>query len=132
MPYEGEIPPYGDLIEPSEELDRLARLVIGAAVEVHRELGPGVPEEGYQRGMEIELTARNIPFERQKVVDIVYKGHVVAKCKIDLLVGGKLVVELKSCESIGPVQRLQTLTYMRMIRQPLGLLINFNVAVLKH
>jgi GxxExxY protein len=132
MPYDDEIPPHGDLIEPPEELDRLARLVIGAAIEVHRELGPGVPEEAYQRGMEIELAARNIPFERQKAVDVLYKGIVVAKCKIDLVVGGKLVVELKSCDSIGPVQRLQTLTYMRLIRQPLGLLINFNVPVLKN
>jgi GxxExxY protein len=131
MPYDDEIPPYGDLLEPPPELDRLAYSVIGAAIEVHRELGPGCPEEAYQRSMEIELTSRRIPFERQKVVDILYKGVVVAKCKIDLLVAGRLVVELKSCECLGPIHIAQTLTYMRLIRQSLGLLINFNVLVLK-
>jgi GxxExxY protein len=94
-------------------------------------LGPGLPEEAYQGGMEVELTARQIPFERQKIVEIVYKGVVVAKGKIDLLVCGVLVVEIKSVECITPLFRLQTRTYMRVIRQPLGLLINFNVAVLK-
>jgi len=131
MPYEEEIPPWGDLIESPEELDRLAHSVIGAAIEVHRQLGPGLPEQAYQGGMEVELRIRGIPFERQKVIEIVYKGVVVAKGFIDLLVGGKLVVEAKSVELVIPLHRLQTLTYMRIIRQPLGLLINFNVAVLK-
>jgi GxxExxY protein len=131
MPYDGEIPPYGDLPEPPEELDRLARAVIGAAIEVHRQLGAGMPEEGYEGAMCIELTERGIAFERQKAVDIVYKGVCVAKGRIDLLVEGKLIVEIKSCEALAPVHRLQVLSYMRMIRQPLGLLINFNVPVLK-
>jgi GxxExxY protein len=131
MPYEEEIPPWGNLIEPPEELDRLAHAVIGAAIEVHRQLGPGLPEHAYQGAMEVELTVRGIPFERQKVIEIIYKGVVVAKGKIDLLVGGKLVVEIKSVDLIIPLFRLQTLSYMRIIRQPLGLLINFNVAVLR-
>jgi GxxExxY protein len=131
MPYDEEIPPYGNFAEPSAELDLLARAVIGAAIEVHRELGPGMPEEAYVNGLAIELTLRNISFEREKTVDIVYKGVVVAKGRIDLLVAGKLVVEVKVVEAIGPVHRLQTLKYMRIIRQPLGLLINFNVPMLK-
>jgi GxxExxY protein len=131
VPYDDEIPPWGDLIEPPEELDRLAHSVIGAAIEVHRQLGPGLPEQAYQGGMEVELGLRGIPFERQKVIEIMYKGVVVAKGLIDLLVGGKLVVEIKSVELIVPLFRLQTRTYMRVIRQPLGLLINFNVVVLK-
>jgi GxxExxY protein len=81
--------------------------------------------------MEVELRMRGIPFERQKVIEIVYKGVVVAKGLIDLLVGGRLVVEIKSVELVIPLHRLQTLTYMRIIREPLGLLINFNVAILK-
>ena len=131
MPYDEEIPPYGDLAEPPEELDRLARAVIGAAIEVHREFGPGLPEEAYEGAMAIELTARGIPFERQKRIEIVYKGVVVATGRIDLVVGGKLVVEIKSCETLVALHRMQTLSYMRLVNQPLGLLINFNVPVLK-
>lgn len=131
VPYEEEVPYTIEFPEPPAELDELARLTIGAAIEVHRRLGAGLPEEAYQNAMEIELTERGIAFERQKCVAIEYKGRVVATCKIDLVDGGKLVVELKSCESLAPVHRLQTLTYMRLLRQPLGLLINFNVPTLK-
>ena len=131
MPYEEEIPPGGCFAEPSPELNALAYQVLGAAIEVHRQLGPGLPEQAYQGAMEVELSARSIPFERQKTVDIVYKGVVVAKGKIDLLVGSALVVELKAVEVIVAIHRLQTRSYMRIIHQPLGLLINFDVALLK-
>ena len=131
MPYEDEIPPGGELIEPPEELDRLAHAVIGAAIEVHRQLGPGLPEHAYEGGMAVELTQRGISFERQKPVEILYKGVLVATGKVDLLVAGRLVVEIKACESLLPLHRLQTLSYMRILGEPLGLLINFNVAVLK-
>ena len=131
MPYDEEIPPGGKLIEPPEELDLLARQVIGAAIEVHRQLGPGLPEDSYEGAMDVEMAARGIPFERQKRVEIVYKGVVVGKGRIDFLVGGKLVVELKAVEALLPLHRLQTLSYMRIVGQPLGLLINFNVPVLK-
>jgi GxxExxY protein len=77
------------------------------------------------------LTSRAISYERQKPIEIIYKGISVARGKIDLLVEGKLVVEIKSCETLIPIHRLQVLTYMRIIKQPLGLLINFNVPVLK-
>lgn len=113
------------------ELDELARAVIGAAIEVHRHLGPGMPEEAYQHAMEIELRQRVIPFERQKPVEIVYKGIVVGTGKIDLLVAGRLVVELKSVEAFAPVHRLQTRTYMQIVREILGLSINFNVPLLR-
>jgi GxxExxY protein len=131
MPYDDEIPPHGDLAEPPEELDRLARAVIGAAIEVHRNMGPGLPEEAYEGGMVVELKERGIPFERQKRVEVVYKGVLVAIGRIDLLVAGKLVVEIKSCEALVSLHRMQTLSYMRLVNQPLGLLINFNVPVLK-
>ena len=131
MPYDEEIPPGGELIEPPEELDRLAHAVIGAAIEVHRELEPGMPAHAYGGGIAAELTQRVIPFERQKSVEISYKGVLVATGKIDLLVAGRLVVEIKACESLLPLHRLQTLSYMRILGEPLGLLINFNVAILK-
>lgn len=131
MPYDEEIPPGAYFVEPPEELDRLAHEVIGAAIEVHRQLGPGLPEEVYVGAMDVEMTARGIPFERQKRLEIFYKGVLVGVGKIDLLIGGKLVVEVKSVEALVPIHRLQTLTYMRIIGQPLGLLINFNVQLLK-
>jgi len=131
MPYDEEIPPMGDLARPSELLNELSYKVNGAAIEVHRHLGPGLPEEAYQRAMQIELALRQIPFESQKIVQIVYKGHVIGTTKIDLVVAGVLVVEIKSVAAILPTHRLQTRTYMRLIKQVLGLLINFDVPVLK-
>ena len=124
--------PYGDDVpEPPPELDRLARLAIGAAIAVHRELGPGLPEECYQRAMEFELADRGIPFETQKVIDVVFKGRWVGRAKLDLLVGGRLVVELKSVEMFVPVNFGQVRTYLRLVGEPLGLLINFNVSLVK-
>jgi GxxExxY protein len=131
MPYDEEIPPYGDLPEPPEELDRLARAVIGAAIEVHKELGPGLPEEAYEGALCVEFQKRGVPFERQKRVEIFYKGILVSHGRIDLLVGGMLIVEVKSCETLIAIHRKQVEAYMRIIRQPLALLINFNVPVLK-
>jgi GxxExxY protein len=131
MPYDDEIPPYGDLPEPPKELDELARVVIGAAIEVHKRLGAGLPEEAYVGALCVEFAERQIPFERQKRVEIFYKGSLVAHGRIDLLVGGVLVVEVKSCETLIAVHRKQIESYMRINKQPLGLLINFNVPLLK-
>ena len=126
-----DFPEAIDFVEPPKELDDLARSVIGAAIEVHRELGPGFPEELYQHALEIELGARGIPFESQKPITVTYKGFFVGKGIIDILVAGRLVVEIKTVASILPVHRLQTRSYMRVIREPLGLLINFDVPLLK-
>ena len=131
MASDDEVHPNSYLMPVSEELNQLSRIVIGAAIEVHRHLGPGLPEEVYERAMDVELTLRGIQFERQKPVEIVYKGVVVGQGKIDLLVGGKLIVEIKTVDSIHPKHRLQTRTYMRIVHEPLGLLINFDVALLK-
>jgi GxxExxY protein len=126
-----DFPELPDFVEPPRELDEMARSVIGAAIEVHRELGPGFSEDVYQRALEIELGARGIQFESQKAVTIMYKGFFVGKGKIDIMVGGRLVVEIKTVASLLPVHRLQTRSYMRVIREPLGLLINFDVPLLK-
>jgi GxxExxY protein len=131
MPFEDEIPPYGDLVDLSQYFHDLTAAVIGAAIEVHRRLGPGLPETAYQRAMELELDVRHIPYERQKPVDVFYRGVIVANGKIDLLVDGRLIVEIKAVDSLIPLHRLQVRTYMRILKQPLGLLINFNVALLK-
>lgn len=117
--------------EPSEELDRLARDVIGAAIEVHRALGPGFLESVYEEALCLELQLRGIPFARQITVGVNYKGRRVGEGKLDLLVGDILVVELKAIEDIAPIHIAQVLSYLKMTGHKLGLLINFNVPVLK-
>jgi GxxExxY protein len=120
----------GDRNEPDPECDRLAYTVIGAAIEVHRHLGPGYLEAVYEEAMDVELKMRGIPFEPQKMITVDYKGHAVGEGRIDLLVGGILVVELKAVEALAPIHKAQVISYLRMLRLPLGLLINFNVPVL--
>jgi GxxExxY protein len=114
-----------------DETEALATAVIGAAIEVHKELGPGLPERSYHLALSHELDLRGIPHECEVRVPIVYKGKPVGEGWIDILVAGKLVVELKAVEALSPVHRAQVLTYLRVMKLKLGLLINFNVAVLK-
>ena len=113
------------------ETEALATAVIGAAIEVHKELGPGLPENSYKLALSHELDLRGIPHECEVRVPIVYKGKPVGEGWIDILVGGKLVVELKAVEALTPVHRAQVLTYLSVTKLKLGLLINFNVAMLK-
>ncbi len=117
--------------EPDAELDGLARAVIGAAIEVHRELGPGFLESSYGNALGVELTAREIPFRREAPVNLLYKGHPIGESRLDFLVGGRLIVELKAVESVNDVHRAQVIAYLKATGHNLGLLINFNVAVLK-
>jgi GxxExxY protein len=128
MPYEGEEPPYD---EPDPELDALAHQVIGAAIEVHRRYGAGLDEALYEAAMEVELRLRGVPFEPQVWVDVEYKGHVIGKRRIDLIVAGRLVVELKAVEGLTPLHKAQVKTYLKITGLTLGLLINFNVILLK-
>jgi GxxExxY protein len=117
--------------EPDSELNELARQVIGAAIEVHRELGPGLIEEIYERALCSELNRRNIPFSRQVVLPVRYKGDVVGECRLDLLVAGRLIVELKAVDALAPIHKAQVITYLRVTKFKLALLMNFNVPVLK-
>jgi GxxExxY protein len=117
--------------EPSPHLDRLAREVIGAAIEVHRYLGPGYLESLYQRAMCVELQARNIPFKSQVVLHHEFKGSSIGESQLDLLVGDELVVELKAVERLIEIHRAQVISYLKATGRQLGLLINFNVPVLK-
>lgn len=119
------------VIEPGSELNRLTGEVIGAAIEVHRTLGPGLLESVYEAALCVELNLRGVPFERQPAVDLVYKGHPVGQGRLDLLVGDELVVELKAVEALTDVHRAQVLSYLRATGHRLGLLINFNVPVLR-
>ena len=106
--------------------------VIGAAIEVHRQLGPGLLESAYEECLARELILRGISYERQKAVPVVYKG-VKLECgyRIDLLVERRIVVELKSIEEIAAIHEAVVLTYLKLSGNTIGLLINFHVAVLK-
>jgi GxxExxY protein len=114
------------------DLNALSNEVIGAAIEVHRSLGPGLLESVYEVCLAHELTLRNVPFERQKEFSIGYKGVALdAGYRLDLLVEKRLILELKSCEAILPIHEAQLLTYLRLSGLHLGLIVNFNVPLLK-
>lgn len=119
-------------VEPSAEMDRLAHQVIGGAIEVHRALGPGFLESVYEQALAVELTLRNIPFARQVGIGVAYKGHTVGEGRVDFLVGGELIVELKAVEDLGVIHTAQVMSYLKASGRKLGLLINFNVLILKN
>ncbi len=106
--------------------------IIGAAIEVHKQLGPGLLESAYEGCLAHEFTLREIPFERQKALPVIYKG-VKLDCgyRLDLLVGGLVVVELKAVEQLTPIHDAQMITYLKLANCKLGLLLNFNVKMMK-
>ena len=107
--------------------------IIGAAIEVHRELGPGLLESAYQMCLARELSLRELPYEREKPLPLEYKGvQVDCGYRLDFLVDGKVVVELKAVDAIREVYEAQLLTYLKLTSCKVGLLINFNVPVLKN
>ena len=117
--------------EPSIEVDSVAREVIGAAIEVHKALGPGFLESVYEHALCVELTLRGIPLETQKSLPVKYKGQPVGEGKLDLLVRDLLIVELKTVDMLMPIHTTQLISYLKATGLQLGLLINFNVPVLK-
>jgi GxxExxY protein len=107
--------------------------VIAAAVEVHRELGPGLLESAYQACLCHELATRRIDFRTEVALPVDYKGiHLDCGYRMDLVVAEKIAVELKSIDKILPIHQAQLLTYLRLSRMRVGLLINFNVPILRH
>lgn len=117
--------------EPSEQVDRWASAVIGAAIEVHRILGPGYLEKTYEEALAVEFALRGNPFSRQHPVALTYKGHPVGEGFLDFLIGGELVVELKTVTSFAEIHKAQVISYLKATGHVLGLLINFHVPVLK-
>jgi GxxExxY protein len=115
-----------------EEIERLAHDVLGAAVEVHKILGPGYLESVYEEALSVEMRLRQIPFERQVPVSVNYKDCAVGESRLDFLVGRQLIVELKAVELFAPVHTAQVISYLRATNFQLGLLLNFNVAVMKN
>jgi GxxExxY protein len=119
------------MLDASPEIEELAHRVIGAAIEVHRHLGPGFLEAAYEEAMAVELALRGVPFQRQHEIDVLYKGRCVAISRLDLLVDQHLVVELKAVDRISPIHVAQTVSYLSSLGLELGLIINFNVVQLR-
>jgi GxxExxY protein len=113
------------------DLEDLVQRTIGALLDVHRELGPGMSESVYAAALQLELESRGIPFESEKPVPVRYKGHLIGHHRIDLLVDRRLVVEIKSVECIHSVHVAQAVSYLRVTGARIALLVNFNVPLLK-
>lgn len=117
----------------SDSSKELTREIIGAAIEVHRALGPGLLESAYEACLAFELAERGLRIERQKALPVVYKGlDLDAGYRLDLLVEDKVIVELKAVEAVNAVHEAQMLSYLRLSGCKIGLLINFNVKLLKN
>lgn len=115
------------------ELNEITEKIIGSAIEVHKELGPGLLESAYEECLAYELREFGFKVERQKAVPVVYK-NIKLDCgyRIDILVEDRVVIELKSVDSLNPIHEAQILTYMKFANKNIGLLINFNVTLLKN
>ena len=121
-----------DTKSTKKEFDELPNRVIGCALEVHRSLGPGLLESAYEQCLAHELSCTKLPFQLQAPLPIEYKDvRLDCGCRIDVLVDSRLIVELKSVDLLLPIHEAQLLTYMKLARVPTGLLINFNVRLLK-
>jgi GxxExxY protein len=116
----------------TKKSDELSSIIIGSAIEVHRNLGPGLLESAYEECLCYEFNSKGLSFERQKPLPVKYKG-ILLDCgyRIDILVNSLVIVELKAVEKVEPIHEAQLLTYLKLSDLWLGLLINFNVPVLK-
>lgn len=116
-----------------EALNAVSNEIIGAAIEVHRELGPGLLESIYRDCLARELAARRLQVEREVEVPVRYKGEALGTAyRLDLRVAGELVVETKAVEALLPVHQAQLLTYLRLTGSRLGLLLNFNIDTMRN
>jgi GxxExxY protein len=114
------------------DINKLSSTIIGAAVEVHKALGPGLLESAYEECLSHELDLRNIVYEKQKSLPLAYKGKQ-SDCgyRLDIVVENRIILELKSCEKIEEIHKAQLLTYLKISGLKLGLLLNFNTPVMK-
>jgi GxxExxY protein len=115
------------------EFDELSNRVIGLAIEVHRELGPGLLENTYKQCLAYELSQAQIKFQIEVELPVQYKKmHISCGYRIDMLIENKLIIELKSVDAIHPIHEAQLLTYMKLAKIKVGLLMNFNEKILKN
>jgi len=119
------------MLEFREDRGPLTERIIGCAIEVHRNLGPGLLEATYESALSIELRAAGLHFHRQLLIPVVYKGQAIGEHRLDFLVEDAVVLELKSVERFDPVFEAQLLTYLRISGKKRGLLLNFNTRLLK-
>jgi GxxExxY protein len=131
MPFDDEPTPSENSPEPAADVDALAHAVIGALIEVHRIIGPGFLEQTYEEALAVELKLREIPFQRQVPIPVVYKSVQVCEGRLDFLVDNKLILEIKACDCLAPIHKAQVIAYLRATGHKLALLVNFNVPVLK-
>jgi GxxExxY protein len=112
--------------------NELSNIIIGLAIEVHKSLGPGLLESAYEECLYYELLSNNFKVERQKAMPLIYK-NIILDCgyRTDLIVDNRIIIEVKACESLMPIHSSQLLTYLKLSNLKLGLLINFNVKLLK-
>ncbi len=115
----------------SYDKDWLTHGIIGAAIEVHKEMGPGLLERIYENALCVELGKRSIRYAQQKPIAAKYKGQIVGDLYVDLLVEDKVMVELKSVKELTPIHEAQLIAYLKLANIKTGLLINFNVLTLK-
>jgi GxxExxY protein len=114
------------------EHDPLTEQIIGCAIEVHRVLGPGLPESNYEEALCLELSDAGLSYVRQIGVPVMYKGRIIGEYRPDVVVANNVVVEIKSVERLIGVHQAQVLTYMRILRLRVGLLLNFNNEVMRN
>ena len=114
-----------------DALNEITEKIIGCAIEVHKELGPGLLESSYERALCFELDTNGIGFEKQKKVPVLYKTISVGDYKLDLLVENEIIVELKAVDRFDKMFEAQLLAYLKLTRKKIGLLINFNALTLK-
>ncbi len=115
----------------SNEYDRLTHEIIGAAIDIHRALGPGLLESIYEDAFCIELEERNLTYERQRQVELLYRERNIGDLYADLIVENSVIVELKSVQTLQRIHTAQLMTYLKLTGLKRGLLINFNVHILK-
>ena len=114
------------------DINELSSRIIGAAIEVHKALGPGLLESAYEECLSHEFSLWNFSFERQKSLPVIYKGKKLdCGYRLDMVVENAIILELKSCEKIEPIHKAQLLTYLKLSGLHLGLILNFNTTVMR-
>ena len=119
------------VLDPTDPTNQITKRIIGAAIDVHRELGPGLLESAYQACLEYDLARKGVPFVRQVALPLTYQGmRLDCGYRIDFVVEEKVIIEVKSVDGIAPIHYAQVITYLKLGNWPVGLLLNFNVAAM--
>ncbi len=121
----------GEKMKDMKELNKITEKIIGCAIEVHKILGPGLLESLYEKALYCEFKLEHLSYKNQLIIPIMYKGIKLGEHRIDTLVENEIIIELKAVSKIEPVFEAQLLSYLRLTGKKLGLLINFNVPILR-